>query len=261
MQNPSLEPFRAGLLHGVDFSGADSGGAAKIRVVTRDLASPRTPVVSMGRMDRRGLVRAIVASRGDGRPHLWRVDAPMSVPAEIAEAFGCAGGWTDVARWMNECGSPRLWRTAVRERTRREPRRACDTALATPMSPLNLRVFKQTWTFVCEVLLPLAEQGITVLPVATADPNVAVCEGCPGSVLAARGWPKRGYKGGGEPPRAVRAQLVRRLGEEGIEVPKALGEEAVRDEEGDLLDALLLTMPPFEAESLPPQAAVEGWVY
>ena len=35
------------VIHGVDFSGADSGGAAKIRVVTRDMSDLRAPVVSM----------------------------------------------------------------------------------------------------------------------------------------------------------------------------------------------------------------------
>ena len=58
------------LLHGVDFSGADSGGAAKIRVVTRDLGAPGTAIASMGRLDRRALVRAVLASREDGRSHL-----------------------------------------------------------------------------------------------------------------------------------------------------------------------------------------------
>ena len=248
------------VLHGVDFSGADSGGAAKIRVVTRDLGTPRLPISSMGRMDRRGLVRAIVASAQDGRDHLWRVDAPMSVPAEIAREFGVGPAWTDVARWMQSLGSPRLWRGEVRGLTRREPRRACDHAMSTPMSPLNLRVFKQTWTFVCEVLLPLAEQGIRVEPCAGAASRVVVTEGCPASVLAAKGWPKRGYKGGGDPPRRVREELVRRLAQEGVAIPVPMAEEATRDEEGDLLDAMLLALPPFQTV-VAAEASIEGWVH
>jgi hypothetical protein len=249
------------VIHGVDFSGADSGGAAKIRVVTRDLADPRAPVVPMGRMDRRGLARAVLASREDGRTHLWRVDAPMSVPLEIAREFGVDGSWLDVARWMASLGSPRHWRGTVRDRTRREPRRACDRELATPMAPMNLRVFKQTWTFVSEVLLPLAEEGIRIEPChAGLDARVRVCEGCPSSVLHAFGWPRRGYKGAGEPPRLLRAQLVRRLGETGVTVPAPLAAEAERDEEGDLLDAMLLVTPPV-ATAPPACADVEGWVY
>ncbi|MFM7798687.1 MAG: hypothetical protein ACKPBA_06850 [Planctomycetota bacterium] len=250
------------ILHGVDFSGADSGGAAKIRAVTRDLGAPREAVVSLGRMDRRGLVRAVLASRDDGRAHLWRVDAPMSVPAEIAREFGAAGDWMSMARWMQGLGSPRLWRTAVRGLTRREPRRACDDALATPMSPLNLRVFKQTWTFVCEVLLPLAEAGVRIEPSVAGAPGnlVAACEGCPASVLHALGWPRRGYKGGGDPPARVRAEIVHQLRAGGMTIPDALAAEAVGDEQGDLLDALVLVTPPFHA-AVPEAGRLEGWVF
>ena len=261
-QSTDEAPHPQGLvIHGVDFSGADSGGAAKIRVVTRDMSDPRAPVASMGRLDRRALVRAVLASRADGRNHLWRVDAPLSIPAEIVREFGLAEDWMAVARWMQEQGSPRMWRTAVRGLTRREPRRACDAAMSTPMSPLNLRVFKQTWTFICEVLLPLAEEGVRIEPCVPGTSNaVVICEGCPASVLNARGWPKRGYKGAGEPPRALRAQLLRQLGEWGVVVPPAMAEEATRDEEGDLLDAIILATPPFAAV-VPAVGRVEGWVY
>jgi hypothetical protein len=258
---PRPKPVVDGIvLHGVDFSGADSGGAAKIRVISRDLAVPRQPITSAGRIDRRGLVRAILASAEDGRDHLWRVDAPMSIPAEIAREFGVGPAWIDVARWMHSLGSPRLWRGEVRGLIRREPRRACDHAMATPMSPLNLRVFKQTWTFVCEVLLPLAEQGIRVEPCMPSASRVTVTEGCPASVLAAKGWPKRGYKGVGDPPRRVREELVRRLAQEGVAIPVPMGEEAIRDEEGDLLDAMLLVTPPFQSV-VTAEAALEGWVH
>lgn len=252
------------VVHGVDFSGADSGGATKIRVVTRDLSAPKVPVTSMGRLDRRGLVRAVLSTPEDGRIHLWRIDAPMSVPAEIAAAFEVPVDWVAIARWMQALGSPRHWRGTVRDRTRREPRRECDREFATPMSPLNLRVFKQTWTFVCEVLLPLAEQGVRIepcVPGAGASARVRVAEGCPSSVLHAYGWPRRGYKGGGEPPRAQRAAILERLRGTGMQVPDQIAAEAVRDEEGDLLDALLLATPPFASAPSAAAMAGEGWVY
>jgi hypothetical protein len=249
------------LLHGVDFSGAESGGSAKIRVVTRDLGAPAAPVRSEGRFDRRSLARAILASREDGRAHCWRIDAPQGLPLATVQELELPAQWRAVAESMLAQGSPRHWRHSVRERTRREPRRRCDLELHTPMAPMNLRVFKQTWSFVCELLLPLAEAGVRVEPVAgPADARVVVCEGCPASVLRALGWPHRGYKGAGAPPAAVRAELLRRLRALGVAVPEALAQEAVRDEEGDLLDALLLTTVPFQTV-VPQEAMVEGWVY
>ncbi len=249
------------LLHGVDFSGADSGGAAKIRVVERDLGAPRAPVRLLGQFDRGALVRAIRASAEDGRLHLWRVDAPGGVPLATLGECGVPPEWRAAAAWMRDLGSPRGWRSAVRERTRREPRRACDTAASTPMAPMNLRIFKQTWTFVCEVLLPLAEAGIAVEPMSpVAGARVVVCEGCPASVLAGKGWARRGYKGGGAPPADVRADIVRELRNAGMAIPPALAEKAIADVEGDLLDALLLASEPVQTV-VPREALIEGWVY
>lgn len=249
------------VLHGVDFSGADGGGVAKIRAVWRDPSDRMAPVRSHGRLDRRGLVRAVLASRDDGRRHLWRVDAPMSVPLEVAAAFDVPADWAAIAGWMQSLGSPRHWRSTVRDRTRREPRRACDRELSTPMSPLNLRVFKQTWTFACEVLLPLAAEGVRIEPCAgDAASAVRIAEGCPSTVLHLNGWPRRGYKGAGEPPRQVRAGIVANLRSTGMVILDPLADEAVRDEEGDLVDALLLVTDPVS--SAPPAVAqAEGWVY
>jgi hypothetical protein len=39
-----------------------------------------------------------------------------------------------------------------------------------------------------------------------------------------------------------------------------MGEEAIRDEEGDLLDAMLLVTPPFQSV-VTAEAALEGWVH
>jgi hypothetical protein len=135
------------------------------------------------------------------------------------------------------------------------------------MAPMNLRVFKQTFTVITEVLLPLAREGVAIDPVvgaAGAAPAVRVCEGCPSSVLRHHGWSFKGYKGGGEPPRRLREEFVRLLRKEGLEIASETAVEAIHDEEGDLLDALILTLPLIEG-GVPPefeqQARVEAWVY
>ena len=246
-------------LHGVDFSGADGGGKAKIRAVVRDLDRPGTPLRDLGRLDRSGLRRAI--SEADG-PSLWRIDAPASVPLEVAAAHGVAGSWIEIARWMRAFDGPRAWRTALRAKSRREPRRVCDRAFATPMAPMNLRVFKQTWTFVCELLLPLAELGtIRLEPFhrGTAA-RTTVVEGCPAAVLEAKRWPRRGYKGRGDGPREIRRELVERVAGAGVAIDTATAGDAVEDPEGDLLDAMLLATDPWSGP-VPAIASIEAWVY
>ena len=265
------------IVHGVDFSGADGGGAAKIRVAERELA-PRSAVRVRGRLDRAGLRRAILDSvrdaRVDGVRHLWRIDAPFGLPIacfETERPEGLPAGpldWSSVARWVSAFPNARAWRTAMRESSRREPRRACDRELHTPMAPMNLRVFKQTFTVIREILVPLADEGVAIMPVSMpadgAAPSVAVCESCPASVLRARGWPAKGYKGGGEPPRILREEIIRLLRKDGLEIPSPAAVEAIHDAEGDLLDALLLATEPLSwtvpAEHAA-QAAIEAWVY
>lgn len=248
------------LLHGVDFSGGADGGRGKIRVVRREAGVRGIAIESLGAMDRRELLRAIEGANG---PSLWRIDAPFGLPIETLEAHGLGASWIETARWMRSFGSPRAWRTALRERNRREPRRLCDRASSTPMAPMNLRVFKQTWTLVCEILLPLAEAGIRIEPMHGGPHETVVAEGCPASALRLRGWPSRGYKGRGDPPREARRAILAHLAAEWRDVatiPSAVGEAAIDDEEGDLLDAMLLVADPWQGP-VPESARVEAWVY
>lgn len=250
------------ILHGVDFSGADSGGAAKIRVVERNLRARGEPIVSRGRCDRRALLRQILDSAKAPGEHLWRIDAPFSLPLETLDAFEVPHDWLAMARWMADFGSPRGWRHDIRQIHRKEPKRLCDRAESTPMAPMNLRVFKQTWTLICEVLLPLAEAGVHIEPVVRTaeDSRTIVCEGCPSSVLQRFGWPHKAYKGQGDPPRVVRATILERLPSVGVRVPEAVAREAMDDAEGDLLDAILLVTSPVQTV-VPAAGLVEAWVY
>lgn len=248
------------ILHGVDFSGGADGGKGKIRVVRRDLEDRGGEIAVLGAMSRHELRAAIEADRESS---LWRIDAPFGLPLETIGPHGLEASWIECARWMRSFGSPRAWRTALRDRSRREPRRLCDRASATPMAPMNLRVFKQTWSLVCEILLPLAEQGIRVEPVHEGGFGVVVAEGCPASALRLRGWPCRGYKGRGEPPRAVRREILERLESEwsGIAtIRRESFDAAIDDAEGDLVDAMLLVADPW-CGPVPACARVEAWVF
>ena len=265
------------ILHGVDFSGADSGGSHKIRVATRTAGgahqrpsgraregAARTDAAetAVERMDRRGLLEQIRTSATDGLPHFWRIDAPVGLPAATLESHGIGGDWLAVAQWMESFGGARPWRAALRSIERTEPRRVADHEARTPMAPMNLRVFKQTWTLVCEVLLPLAREGqVSIEPMRPVPgARVSVGEGCPASVLQRRGWPSRAYKGAGEPPQRVREEILRRLRGVGVRTSAAVQRQAAEDTEGDIVDALILTTDPC-ACAVPREALIEGWVW
>ena len=248
------------ILYGIDFSGGADGGRGKIRVVRRDLADRGGAIAVLGAMSRRELRAAI---EQEHESSLWRIDAPFGLALETIESHGLEASWLECARWMRSFESPRAWRTALRDCSRREPKRYCDRASATPMAPMNLRVFKQTWTLVCEILLPLAEAGVRLEPVQRGEAGPVVAEGCPASALRLRGWPWRGYKGRGEPPRAVRREILERLGSEwsgAATIPHDSFAAAIDDTEGDLVDAMLLVADPW-CGPVPACANVEAWVY
>lgn len=244
-------------VHGVDFSGADSGGSAKIVVASR--RDDGSVMIRRG-VDRSGL-RMMIRDSADASPlDLWRIDAPFSLPEIVFEQHGIEPEWMALAHWMESFDSAREWRRALRAVNRKEPRRACDRAARTPMAPMNLRVFKQTWTVVCEILLPLAEDGLHIAPVHATDSTSIISEGCPASALAFRGESSRGYKGRADANHQRRLDLARRLEDWGVPLSVEDQHAAASDPEGDVLDALLLLTEP--SSLVPPaQARLEAWVW
>jgi len=260
--------------HGVDFSGGRRHDR-KIRIAS---LLPGARATVRGSISHSGLVEAIARSAEEGRNHFWLLDSAFGLPVELLEIHGIEPRWEAAARWLASFSDAREWRSACRERSRKELRRSTDRIAHTPLSPANLRMFRQTWHCIATVLLPLSERPeIVIVPLevrpdgATAlERRVWVGEGCPSSTLRRADWPNRGYKGPAEKNRALRRDLIERLKrEEGIPVPPEVEVEAFEDPEGDVLDALLLLpaarrfaqSDPAEIAAREPRAAVEGWVF
>ena len=244
-------------MHGVDFSGAKGGGGAKIVVASR---SEDGEIVLERGLDRNRLVMRIRETMADGQRHLWRIDAPFSVPHTVFEAHGLEKDWLVLARWMHAFGDPREWRRALRAIDRKEKKRLCDRAAHAPLAPMNLRGFKQTWTVVCEVLMPLASDDVDLPCLRPTGSTVSVVESCPASVLHRIDQSSRGYKGRTSEQQDRRRSLVRCLQDEGLHISSSIQRRAIEDPEGDVLDALLLLLAPI-SEPPPREAACEGWIW
>ena len=245
------------ILHGVDFSGAKGGGGPKIVIATRD----RTGDIDIRRgATRQDLLNSIRDARDDGVRHLWRIDAPLSLPESVLESHGVEADWISMARWMHGFEDPREWRRALRAVDRKERKRTCDRAARAPLAPMNLRVFKQTWTAICELLLPLAEEGFHIAPMHPTESSVIITEACPASVLFRMGESSRGYKGS-EPVHAQRrGDLCGVLAEHGVPLSRRHAKLAEQDPQGDVLDAAILLLPPVH-EPIPREALIEGWIW
>ena len=266
------------IYHGLDFSGASNPRQKTWLSTWR----PGEAAATRNGFSRGALVRSLLELAADGATHHVLIDAPLALPVEHLRQLGVDRSWTQVLRWLQEFQSPRAWRSKTRKVSRLEPRRDVDVRARTPMSPLNIRVFKQTWHAMVSLVLPLLEhpESVAVLPMTAAffEPKrlrpqlvpVRIGEGCPASFLRSREWPHRGYKGPAPSCRERRAALLSHLQDDcAVEITPRTARLAVEDTEGDALDSLLL-LPSAQrfAESDPhtilaghEDAAIEGWVY
>ena len=288
---------------GVDFSGArDAGrsiwicrghpGPEGVRVESVD------PLADLpgGAVDRRAALHALVQKVLEAPRSAWGFDFSFGLPRQIAARLAPAGTierWEDQLDAVASLEDADVFRARCREvRSESELRRATDEEASTPFSPYNLRVYRQTFHGMSEVLQPLrGHSEVAVLPFDPLPaiveeqaaqlpanvpapgqlPHVYVMEVCPASVLTALGYPRKGYKGGGSEETERRRSLLRRLVDDGLVRPmaRALRGRIVDGSAGDGLDALLAAVGAWRgcreydhaALRTDPRYSVEGFVY
>lgn len=245
MSQPSITLPPANALHGVDFSGARDP-RSKIWVATASVdASGVTNAHTTNGYTHAALVELISAGTGDGRRHLWLIDAPVSLSRDMLQRHGVGPSWDEQAAWLASCDTPEAWRAICRQAGTDEMKRICDVTMGVPFAPANLRMFRQTWRCIVDVLAPLRRLGAAVVPFDDPEASkVVIAEGGPVCVLRHHGRPTRGYKGREPAHREIRGRIARRLGEalaeHRIDLDSATRAAAIDDHEGDALDSLLL---------------------
>lgn len=168
---------------------------------------------------------------------------------------------------------------AFREACRRimpgtELKRKTDIETQTPFSPYNLRLYKQTYYGISEVLFPLVrDKSACILPF---DKSVAgkpwIFEVCPASTL--KGLMKDAvpsYKGPEEDKRENRRQILNLVMEKGVAFENApeLKDKIIANPGGDALDSVAAAFIAFKAlqnrdTSIPKDDGywpTEGYVY
>ena len=261
---------------GVDFSGAaDAGrriwiakGAIDGETVRIETCVPASSLPGGG-VGRERAIAALVERLAAETDAIVGLDFPFGLPA----AFVRAASWE---RFVD--GFPRrfadpeaVYRLGVTKPGRSEPKRQTDAAAHTPFSPLNLRVYRQTWSGIAELLRPLLRGGrARVLPMQAPAAGVPLLvEICPASMLWAEGLDLP-YKGRTSSHRIARRAILDALIARGAlaEPAPEIARAAIDRIEGDALDALIaavgahralydprLVEPPEGAE------AIEGRVF
>lgn len=246
---------------GVDFSGAvDAGdhiwvcrahpGEGGVRIESVDPLSG----LPGGAAERDEALRALVSKVADAPRSAWGFDFPFALPAGLLADR--AAGWRGQLAAVAGLEGPEALRDACVAAAGSELRRPTDDETATPFSPYNLRMYKQTYYGMAELLAGLhGRPGVAVLPF---DPLPEMMEGapqqggarpahiyllevCPASLVRGLGWAGDPYKGTGDGARRRRELLLRRLVD--AELVRPVRREPRRvvaeDAEGNGLDAVL----------------------
>ncbi|MEP0846858.1 MAG: hypothetical protein HRF50_08565 [Phycisphaerae bacterium] len=233
---------------GVDFSGAALAGC-KIWLTRLDRSSEDRPAVADCRPAMRlpggGPAReeALRALRNWISAHPaapFGLDFPMGLPEVLVPerdwvgfASGFAQRYPTAQAFRADCR---------RAAGGRDLKRLTDIETRTPFSPYNLRLYRQTYHGIRDVLAPLIAAGQAVaLPMQAARDGVAwLLETCPASLLKRAGL-YRPYKGTGRAHRAARRRILAAVQDlEGVALPsRAIQETLVDEPEGDALDSLL----------------------
>jgi len=152
----------------------------------------------------------------------------------------------------------------------KELKRFTDIEAKTPFSPYNLRLYRQTYFGIRDLLGPMIRNDtVCVLPMQEPLPEKAwVLEICPASTLK-REHLSLSYKGRDEKHRAARVRILDGIEKTGdLKIKKSsLQLKIVDDRDGDALDSVIAAFATFRAlrsgftfeENSP--YAVEGWVY
>jgi hypothetical protein len=256
---------------GVDFSGATDAGRATW--IARGVARPKGLEVHdvLPAAELPGGGRSRDASLAALRELIVGSDAVcgLDFPFAVARSLMRTGDWVVFADgFAARYPSVEAFRDDCRASARgRELRRATDREAKTPFSPSNLRVFKQTYYGIRDLLAPLVRAGqARVLPMQAPDARrPLLLEVCPASTLKSLGL-YRPYKDPASPK--TRAALLDALVAGGVlrPCPPAAQERIVGDGRGDALDAVLAAVACARALDRPAFSftrdhLVEGYVF
>jgi len=262
-------------VYGIDFSGAQDAGnriwiasarALDTGVEVEDCYQAKCLADSAIDRDRcLSALRHFIARQGVCACGL---DFPFGLPGTLVEAntweefvLSFGSRYPDAERFRQNC-----WETA----RSCEERRDTDRESKTPFSPYNLRLYRQTYYGIRDVLAPLVkDKAVSVLPMQNKAPvKPWLLEVCPASTLERMGL-YHPYKGRSK--RGSREHIL-----EGIENTRvvtikrsALRTTILDDPGGDALDSIIAAYATFRAidaladpgVSVSSNSMLEGYVY
>jgi hypothetical protein len=252
-------------IFGVDFSGArDAGRKIWVCRALSDGGTLRVvdvlPACDLpgGVVERDRALAALRGCIGTAQPSVWGLDFPFSLALVHMAA---SGGWRGLMeRFAGDFPTPDALRACG------DARRTTDIETRTPFAPCNLRLFRQTYYGIRDVLTPLLN-AVVIVPMQPYDPDMTtLIEVCP-AVALKRLKLYRPYKGAGSERAAMRQTILAHLEQrEGAHIPDTLRPLLLENAEGDALDAVIAAFATWKAlphldAPVAPVYQFEGKVY
>jgi hypothetical protein len=271
MSSPDLRR----IVYGVDFSGAKDAGK-KIWIargiikenflqITECFQAKDLP--GSGGERERSLIslREFIRKQKDS---IVGLDFPFGIPKALVEEES----WKKfVLSFKNTYISPWEFRKDCKlAAAGKELKRFTDVEAKTPFSPYNLRLFRQTYFGIRDVLGPLIRNNeVCVQPMQKPLPDRAwILEICPASTLKRENL-RTSYKKRGERYRNAKKGILKGIEKAGVQIIKESGLRSIilNNQGGDALDSIIAAFATFRAlqkgfifDKNSPYA-LEGWIY
>lgn len=240
------------VIFGIDFSGARNAGS-KIWIAQGSVEGKKLRISTcqkatefLGTSNNREIVLPALAEFIASSPNaVFGMDFPFAIPLETMNHLN----WIDFVRvFPSAFPTPEIFRNeSFRIAGNREWRRQTDQDSHTPMSPYNLRLYRQTFYGISKILNPLVVNGrAAVAPMQDTTVGLpTIVEICPASTLISINIRLR-YKGVDEIANENSRVIIERLGSQhGVFMDADLSRRMVEERNCDALDSVIAVFAVF----------------
>lgn len=243
-------------IYGVDFSGAKNA-CSKIWVCRAEVTGPRLSVLecyslgqfSSSRQSREECFNALLDLIRSSKSSIFGMDFPFGVPVQLMQGLS----WDELIRDFPQIYSNEYeFRDINRKLSGNvELKRLTDKEVKAPFCVYNLRLYRQTYFGIRDIIRPLVVSGAaSILPFQLIRAGVPLLmEICPASTLKKEGL-YIPYKGKGTKERTAREHILANLKKKALNLPEYIWDKALEDTDGDALDSIIAAYSVFSVRHM-----------